>query len=99
MPVSPGRRGTHAKDFGCDAIGQERPCQARLVACYGREAKEPWLLVTTLEDALPIHIVRPYQRRMRIEQMFRDWKTANGAWTPCASPNPNGTAACSSSWP
>jgi hypothetical protein len=72
------RRGTRAKDFGCGTIGQERPRTARLVACYGTEAKEPWLLVTNLSTALPIHIVRLYARRMWIEQMFRDWK--NRQW-------------------
>lgn len=74
----PVRRGTNAKDFGCGAVGQERPRQARLVVRYARDAKEPWLLVTNLSDALPIHIVQLYQRRMWIEEMFRDWK--NRQW-------------------
>jgi hypothetical protein len=72
------RRGTRARDLGWGAIGQERAHQARLVVCYGREAKEPWMLVTNLAEELPIHIVRLYQRRMWIEQMFRDWK--NQKW-------------------
>lgn len=43
---------------------------------YSKAAKEPWLLVTSLSQALenPNHIVTIYRQRMRIEEHFRDSK-------------------------
>lgn len=43
---------------------------------YSKAAKEPWLLVTSLAQALenPNHIVNIYRQRMRIEEHFRDTK-------------------------
>lgn len=43
---------------------------------YAKAAQEPWLLVTSLSQALdnPNHIVNIYRQRMRIEENFRDSK-------------------------
>jgi len=49
----------------------------RLVTVYERESKEPWFLVTNLEDKTPRAIVNLYKRRMWIEAMFRDLKNRN----------------------
>ena len=54
----------HDGGEGSRAKAEEQALErlARLVACHGREANESWLLVTNLHNALPIHIVRLYQR-------------------------------------
>jgi hypothetical protein len=47
--------------------------KTRVIAVHERGAKEPWILITSLED-YPAEIVRIYKRRMWIEATFRDMK-------------------------
>ena len=46
---------------------------------YSKAAKEPWILVTSLQEAQdnPTHIVNIYRQRMRIEENFRDSKSSH----------------------
>lgn len=46
-------------------------------AIYSRAAKEPWVLATNLPANMwaPIQLVRLYQKRMQIEETFRDLKS------------------------
>lgn len=46
-------------------------------ATYSRAAKEPWVLATNLPPSAlaPIQLVRLYQKRMQIEETFRDLKS------------------------
>jgi hypothetical protein len=47
--------------------------KTRVIGVHERGAKEPWVLITSLED-YPAEIVRIYKRRMWIEATFRDMK-------------------------
>ncbi len=69
--------GDGAKDWGTMDITQSHPFSTRLITTYASKAQEPWYLVTNLRD-IPPEIVRLYQRRMWIEEMFRDIK--NRRW-------------------
>lgn len=71
------RPGSRAKDWGIMSITDVNPLPTRLVTTYAEQAKEPWYLVTNRKDIAP-KIVRLYQRRMWIEEMFRDLK--NRRW-------------------
>ena len=42
---------------------------------YRKNAREPWLLFTSLMEYKPREIVKIYSRRMQIEQNFRDEKS------------------------
>ena len=42
---------------------------------YSRAAKEPWLLVTSLNDVSVAGVIKIYKRRMTIEESFRDMKS------------------------
>ena len=70
-------RGQKAKDFGEVLVTETNPIRTRLITTFAKKAKEPWYLVTNLKD-IPAEIVRIYQRRMWIEEMFRDFK--NRRW-------------------
>ena len=69
-------RGGPSRDWGTMALTQDNPFPIRLVTAFDPKAKEPWFLATNLND-LPPEIVRIYQRRMWIEEMFRDLKNRN----------------------
>jgi hypothetical protein len=69
--------GTSVHDHGAVLMSDSNPLTTRLVTTYAKDAKEPWYLVTS-STALPTQIVRLYQRRMWIEEMFRDLK--NRRW-------------------
>lgn len=45
-----------------------------------RAAKEPTILATSLRDTPPAAVLALYARRMRIEETFRDAKTARYGW-------------------
>lgn len=47
---------------------------------YKRAAHEPWLLLTSLEDADPAAVVALYATRMQIEETFRDTKNLRFGW-------------------
>jgi hypothetical protein len=68
------RRGWTSRDWGLGTMGEKEWGPIRLVTVFDRDAKEPWYLVTNLEDKAPAEIVRLYKRRMWIEAMFRDLK-------------------------
>lgn len=72
----PVRNGGPSKDWGRGRMTHDHPFPIRLVTIYERGFKEPWLLVTDL-DNVPAEIVRLYKRRMWIECTFRDLKNRN----------------------
>jgi len=74
LPLS---RGDASHDWGQVLLTLEAPFPTRLVTTWARRAEQPWYLVTNLEQ-IPQKIVRLYQRRMWIEEMFRDLK--NRKW-------------------
>jgi hypothetical protein len=47
---------------------------------YRKNAREPWLLFTSLMEYKPREIVKLYSRRMQIEQNFRDEKASAMGW-------------------
>jgi len=69
-------RGTKAKDWGRGLLTDANPFSIRLVSTFAADAREPWYLATDLECPPP-EVVRLYQRRMWIEEMFRDLKNRN----------------------
>ena len=71
------RRGWKPRDEGKTTITNKYFGPVRLVTTYDRDSKEPWFLVTNLEDKIPKTIVNLYKRRMWIEAMFRDLKNSN----------------------
>jgi hypothetical protein len=46
-----------------------------------RSAREPWLLATSLMNLDAIQIVRLYESRMQIEELFRDEKNSRFGWS------------------
>jgi hypothetical protein len=70
-------RGDHVKDWGAVRLTLEALFPTRLVTTFAAEAKEAWFLATN-RAAIPQEIVRIYQRRMWIEEAFRDLK--NREW-------------------
>lgn len=71
------RRGWTSRDWGWGTMNEEGWGPVRLVTVYAREAKEPWYLVTNIDEAPPAEVVRLYKRRMWIEAAFRDLKNRN----------------------
>lgn len=72
------RRGNKPRDWGHGTLGDKHWGPIRLVTVYGRDAKEPWFLVTNLDELTPQRVVHFYEKRMWIEAMFRDLK--NREW-------------------
>jgi hypothetical protein len=70
-------RGSRALEWGWGALTEEKSMPVRLVTVFSHDAKQPWYLVTDLEQ-MPAKIVQLYQRRMWIEAMFRDLKNRDG---------------------
>jgi len=68
------RRGARVRDWGRGTLGEDEDIEGRLVTAYDPKAKEPWYLVTDLEDASAPQIVNIYRRRWWIETLFRDKK-------------------------
>lgn len=66
------RRG-ELKDLPDAVLRPSRPVRVRVVAKWDAEQKEPWLLMTDLEQS-PNLIVAYYAKRFRIEETFRDQK-------------------------
>ncbi len=71
------RRGRRSRDWGWGTMNEAEWGPVRLVTVYERDAKEPWYLVTNLQEELPVTIVQLYKRRMWIEAAFRDLKNRN----------------------
>ncbi len=55
------------------SLHSERPTRVRVVGLWERGQKEPWLLMTDLEDDVAT-VATAYGRRFRIEETFRDEK-------------------------
>lgn len=68
------RRGSKPKDRGWGVFGQDEEIEGRLITVFDKEAKEPWYLVTDLEEVCAAEVVGIYRRRMWIEALFRDGK-------------------------
>lgn len=68
------RRAKGRKSLNCH--GKKR--QGKSETEYRKANREPWLLVTSLEDkhVKKEHIVAIYQKRMQIEESFRDLKSS-----------------------
>jgi hypothetical protein len=75
------RKGYRPKDWGWGTMGnnhEEDKTRFRLITVYDRDAKEPWYLITNIEDMTPEQVVKIYKKRMWTEAMFRDLK--NRKW-------------------
>lgn len=72
------RGGARMRDWGNGTLGEEQRIVGRLVTAYDPGAKEPWYLITDLDDASVQEIVSIYRRRWWIETTFRDKK--NRGW-------------------
>lgn len=68
------RRGKPVRDWGHGTIGDDEAIVGRLVTAYDPNAKEPWYLITDLDDIAALEVVRIYRRRWWIETLFRDEK-------------------------
>lgn len=68
------RRGNAIRDWGHGTIGEDRAIVGRLITAYDKKAKEPWYLVTNVDDATAKEVVSLYRRRWWIETLFRDKK-------------------------
>lgn len=72
------RSGARIRDWGCGTMGEDEVIQGRLVTAFDPKAKEPWYLVTDLNDIDVEEVVSIYRRRWWIETVFRD--TKNRDW-------------------
>jgi hypothetical protein len=68
------RRGARIRDWGRGVLGEDQAIRGRLVTAFDPDAKEPWYLITDLEDASKQELVSIYRRRWWIETTFRDNK-------------------------
>lgn len=68
------RRGNKPRDWGRGTMGTDEAITGRLVTVYDRKAKEPWYLVTDMDDVAAEEVVSIYRRRWWIETLFRDEK-------------------------
>jgi hypothetical protein len=68
------RRGKPIRDWGAGTIGDDEAIEGRLVTGYDPKAKEPWYLITDLEDIPATEVVTIYRYRWWIEPTFRDKK-------------------------
>jgi len=71
------RRGGRIRDWGHGTLGEAQHIHGRLITAFDPDAKEPWYLLTDLEEELPEDIVNIYRRRWWIETTFRDKKNRN----------------------
>jgi hypothetical protein len=68
------RRGAKPRDWGGGIFGEKGEVAGRLITVFDKEAKEPWYLVTDLDDVSAAQAVGIYRKRMWIEALFRDCK-------------------------
>lgn len=68
------RKGKPVRDWGHGTIGDDESIAGRLVTAYDPAAKEPWYLVTDMDDFTALEVVSIYRRRWWIETLFRDEK-------------------------
>jgi Transposase DDE domain len=69
LALGPGER----RDFGFVWVRSDRWVRVRLIGVWAAGAKEVWWLATNLENAVS-KVVSYYDRRMGIEEQFRDAK-------------------------
>jgi len=65
------RRGKRVRDWGRGTLGEDEAIHGRLVTAYDKKAKEPWYLVTDLDEVATLEVVNMYRRRWWIETLFR----------------------------
>jgi hypothetical protein len=68
-PLRPGQR----VDLGVCALGQRKPMRVRVIGVWAAGQEEPWWLATTLTCSAR-RVAAYYDRRMGIEEHFRDSK-------------------------
>lgn len=66
-------RAGQAKDLPGSVLRPSRPIRVRVVARWEAGQREPWLLMTDLDQS-PGQIMAYYAKRFRIEETFRDQK-------------------------
>jgi hypothetical protein len=78
-----------AVDLGWVLRRQDRSVHVRVVGVWAPRQREPWWLATDLAAPL-IDLVALYDRRMAVEEQFRDAKGCRFGvrleWTPCRTP-------------
>ncbi len=72
------RKKAKARNWGRGTIGEDRVIEGLLITTYDPKAKEPWYLVTSLENIAAKDVVDVYRQRWWIETTFRDGK--NREW-------------------
>jgi hypothetical protein len=60
-------------DLGVVALRSDAAHRVRVIGYWAPGAREPWWLATNRTDS-PAHILKLYDRRMTVEQQFRDTK-------------------------
>jgi hypothetical protein len=84
-PLRPGQR----VDLGWCALGQTKPVRVRVIGVWATGQDEPWWLATTLTCSAR-RVAAYYDRRMGIEEHFRDSKGCRFGikikWTAFADP-------------
>lgn len=68
------RRRARVCDWGYGILGEDAIIRGRLITAFDPDAKEPWYLITDLDDASKNEVVNIYRRRWWIETTFRDNK-------------------------
>lgn len=68
------RRKRKAHDWGVGTFGEDEAIHGRLVTAFEKNAKEPWYLVTDLDETTARQVVDMYRQRWWIEACFRDKK-------------------------
>ena len=83
-------------DLGFVALRSDAAHRVRIVGYWAPGAREPWWLATNRDDP-PSHILKLYDRRMTVEQQFRDSKGARFGvklqWTQFRRPEALGRVA------
>lgn len=76
-------------DLGPVRLRSDGAVTVRVIGYWAPDAKEPWWLATSLDDS-PRRILDLYDRRMTVEEQFRDWKGCRFgvklAWTRFTDP-------------
>ena len=69
LPLAPGQQ----RDLGKVRLRSDGIVLTRVVCLWAKGQKEPWYLATSLRKA-PLELARLYDKRMSIEEQFRDTK-------------------------
>lgn len=68
------RKGARIRDWGWGTLGEDERIQGRLITAFDPDAKEPWYLITNLDELSLEEAVNIYRSRWWIENTFRDKK-------------------------